>query len=78
MTNKLEMAVNDRRHDLVDEEGQAVTHNAMAMGARDLHQQVAAECEEGMKIPSVQWLRLQFWPTRTSAAALRNTGRVKV
>ena len=54
VTNKLEMAVNDGRHDPVDEEGQAVTHLPMAISARDLHEQVVAECEEGVTIPSVQ------------------------
>ena len=66
---KVETAVDDRRHDQVDEDGQAITHLAMAMSARDLHEQVAKECTEGTAIPSVQWLRLQFWPNRASAAA---------
>ena len=39
---KVETAVDDRRHDQVDEDGrQAITHLAMAMSARDLHEQVA-------------------------------------
>lgn len=75
---KIETAVDDRRHDPVDKDGEAVTHLAMAMSARDLHEQIKAECPEGMPIPSVQWLRLQFWPSKTSAAAMKNTGRLKI
>ncbi|KAJ8043479.1 hypothetical protein HOLleu_10577 [Holothuria leucospilota] len=35
-------------------------------------------CDENIQIPSVQWLRLQFWPSSNSAAAQMNTGRVKI
>ena len=75
---KVETVVDDWRHDQVDEDGQAITHLAMAMSARDLHEQVAKECPEGTAIPSVQWLRLQFWPNRASAAAHKKTSRIKV
>lgn len=53
---KEETAVDDRRHDQVDEDGQAITHLAMAMSARDLDVHVAKECPQGTAIPSVQWL----------------------
>lgn len=78
VASKVETAVDDRRHDPLTNEGESVTHLAMAISVRDLHEQVAAECDETVAIPSVQWLRLQFWPTKTSAAANRNTGRLKV
>ena len=78
VSSKIETTVDDRRHDPVAADGEVVTHLAMAISARDLHEQVAAECDESIAIPSVQWLRLQFWPSRTSAAAMRNTGRLKV
>ena len=75
---RIETAVGDRRHDSIDESGETVVHLAMAMSAQDLHEQVKKVCPEGTPIPSVQWLRLQFWPTRSSAAAHKHTGRVKV
>ena len=78
VTTKVETAVDDRRHDPIADDGEAVTHLAMAISARDIHEQVAAECDESIAIPSVQWLRLQFWPSKTSAAAKKNTGRVRV
>ena len=59
-------------------DGESVTHLAMAISARDLHEQIVKSCPEGTAIPSVQWLRLQFWPKRASAAAHRNTGRIKM
>lgn len=75
---KVETAVDDRRHDAVDKDGDTVVHLAMALSAKDLHEQVKKECPEGTPIPSVQWLRLQFWPTRCSSAAHKNTGKIKV
>ena len=39
-----------------------VTHLANAISARDLIKQVKARCPEGTEIPSVSWLRFQFWP----------------
>lgn len=74
--SKIESAVDDRRHDAVSKDGESVTHLAMAISARDLHEQIVKSCPEGTAIPSVQWLRLQFWPKRASAAAHRNTGRI--
>ncbi len=78
MKSEIETAVDDRRHDPVAEDGQSVTHLAMGISARDLHAQVVKSCPEGTALPSVQLLRLQFWPTRASAAAHWNTGRIKV
>ncbi|CAB4039823.1 Hypothetical predicted protein, partial [Paramuricea clavata] len=75
---KVETAVDDRRHDNVTENGESVVHLAMAMNARDLHEQVKEQCPEGTPIPSIQWLRLQFWPSKACAASKRHTGRLKV
>ena len=47
--------VDDRRHG-------EVTHLARAISMCDLQEQVKAWCPGGTKIPSVPWLRLQFWP----------------
>ena len=38
----------------------------MAISAAGLHRQISATLPEGVPIPSVQWLRLQFWPRNTS------------
>lgn len=78
INGKLETAVNDRRHDHVTASGESVVHLAMAISARYLHDQVASQCEEGTPIPSVQWLRLQFWPNKATAATQRHTGKLKV
>lgn len=76
--SKIESVVDDRCHDAVSKDGESVAHLAMAISACDLHEQVVKSCPEGTAIPSVQWLRLQFWPKRASAAAHRNTGRIKI
>ncbi len=67
-------AVDDRRHG-------DVTHIATAtcISVRDLRDQVAAKCPEGIPVPSVERLRLQFWPkTPTAKAAMHYTGHFKV
>ena len=76
--SQIETAVDDRRHDPVVG-GNAVTHLATAMSVKDLHEQVAKLCPEGTPIPSIQWLRLQFWPRRTNCGfAKRQTGRLRI
>ena len=70
--NKVETAVDDCRHD-------QVTHLACAMSVRDLVEQVTALCPPDTPIPSVQWVRLQFWPKNpTAAAQLQHTGKLRV
>ena len=66
---QIESAVDDRRHDLVVG-SDVVTHLAAAMSVNDLHEQVAKRCPEGTPIPSIQWLRLQFWPIEGLTVAL--------
>ena len=75
---KAETAVDDRRHDNVTNNEESVVHLAMAMSARGLHEQVKKQCPEGTPIPSIQWLRLQFWPNKACAASNKHTGRLKV
>lgn len=58
------VAVDDRRH------GQ-ITHLARAISIRDFVSQVTSQCPEGTPIPSVEWVRLQFWPKTPS---LQHTG----
>ncbi|GBC01659.1 hypothetical protein RclHR1_04280016 [Rhizophagus clarus] len=37
-------------------------HLARAISVKDLRNQIVKICPEGTPIPSVQWLKLQFWP----------------
>lgn len=49
------------------------------MSVTDLHAQVAKLCPEGTPIPSVQWLRLQFWPRRANSGfAKQQKGRLNI
>ena len=65
-------AADDRRHT-------EVTHIAKAISVRDFRDQVAARCADDVCIPSVEWLRLQFWPKSPhSKKALQHTGRFEV
>lgn len=61
--SSVETAVDDRRHDDVVE-GESIVHLATALSVQDLHKQVSEKCPDGTPIPSLQWLRLQFWPHR--------------
>jgi len=54
------MAVDDRRHDCID-------YLAVALSVTDQLYEVSKRVEPGTPIPSVQWLRLQFWPKTPSA-----------
>ena len=44
------------------QDGEVVTHLALALNADALHKQVVQKCDDSIAIPSVQWLRWQFWP----------------
>lgn len=70
--SNVDTAVDDRRHDRID-------HLAVALSVPDLLCEVSKRVEPGTPIPSVQWLRLQFWPKTPSAkVALQYTGRLKL
>jgi hypothetical protein len=74
----IDAAVDDRHHDAVVG-GDVVTHLATAMSVRDLHEEVAKQCPEGTSIPSIQWLRLQFWPRITNCGfAKSHRGRLHI
>ena len=78
IVEKVETAVDDRRHDTVSGDGDVVVHLAAALSVRDLHSQVQKRCPDA-PIPSVQWLRLQFWPKRVNVkTSSRYYGRIKV
>ena len=70
--------MDDRRHDSLHE-GDVVTHLASAFSVRDLHEQVAKSCPSNTPIPSIQWLRLQFWPKHSNCGfAKRQTGKLNI
>ena len=65
-------AVDDHRHT-------TITHNASATSIFDFRDPVAARCPADTKIPSIEWIRLQFWPkTPNSKGAIHHTGCFKV
>ena len=65
-------AVDDRRHT-------NVTHVATAISIRDFRDQVAKRCPDGTCIPSIEWVRLQFWPKLPrSKRALHHTGKFQI
>ena len=81
--SRVDTAPDDRRHDAVDStslnETVVVTHLATALNVRALHDQVKKRLPEGSPIPSIQWLRLQFWPQRSTAATSKYfTGKIKL
>jgi len=65
-------AIDDRLH-------QTVTHMAAAVSVSDLLEEVKRRCPNDTDIPSVSWLRLQFWP-KTAHAKLKThyTGKLNV
>ena len=78
-------AVDDRRHNNVDEEGNLVVNMAMALSYRDLYRTCvtkaknAGDADSPIQIPTYTWFLLQFWPcTRTMSNMIRYTGRFKV
>jgi len=68
----MKTAVDDRRHDSLE-------YLAVAISVSDLMSEVSKRVDPDTPIPSVQWLRLQFWPkTPTAKVALQYTGRLKL
>lgn len=64
--------MDDHRHD-------TITHLAKAISIRDLLEQVKSRCPPDTLIPSLEWLRLQFWPkVPRTHAAIHYTGRLNV
>ena len=64
-------AVDDRRHC-------SITHLSRVISMRDLVEEVGKHCPEGTCIPSIEWVRLQFWPKTPSLKSLQYTGRYKI
>ena len=72
LAEDISTAVDDRRHC-------QITHLARAISIRDLVNQVSSRCPEGTAIPSLEWVRLQFWPKTPSAqVSLHYTGQFQV
>ena len=66
LAEDISTAVDDRCHD-------QITHLSRV---RDLVEQVQAHSPQGTPIPSLEWVRLQFWPkTPAARASLHYTGR---
>lgn len=65
-------AVDDRRHS-------EVVHLADAISVRDLRYEVQKPCPEGTLLPSLEWLRLQFWPkSKHVLTKTHYTGRLNI
>lgn len=65
------LAEDDRRH--------GAMHLSKFISIPDFHRQVVCECPPGTKIPSQEWLRLQFLPVDPDAAsAVHYTGKLEV
>ncbi|CAC5403203.1 unnamed protein product [Mytilus coruscus] len=78
INEKLELAVDDRRHDKIDKGGDVITHLADAFSVRDLYEQVKAKLPPNILVPSQQWLRWQFWPRHANfQSSHRYTGKLK-
>ena len=76
---KVETAVDERRHDPTNTNGEVITHMATALNARTLYDEVVKQCPEGTDIPSKQWLKWQFWPRNAGdMSSRRYIGRIKV
>ena len=82
ITKNVELSVHERRHDEFTDDAENVSYIATAVSAADLHRQVSKEIEEegsNIKIPSLQWLRWQFWPSRKNSANARHmTGKIAI
>jgi hypothetical protein len=79
ISQKVEVAVDDRRHDKVDSDGDIITHLANVFSIRDLHEQVTRQCPPGTRIPSKEWLRYQFWPRNCHfKSSEKYTGKLKI
>ena len=82
INSTVDTATDDRRHDSTstnDNETTVVTHLATALSIRDLYDEVKKRVPEDCPIPSIQWLRLQFWPRKSTAATSKYfSGKLKL
>ena len=75
-----ETSVHERRYDDLTEEKESVSYMATALSVADLYCQVNQELEgTDVKIPSLQWLQWQFWPSlKNSANAKHMTCKINI
>ena len=59
------MAVDNRRHDAVDRDGESVVHLAMAMSTKDLHEQLKIGCPPLCSVASTAVLAKTFFSDST-------------
>ena len=82
INSRVDTATDDRRHDSTstnDNETTVVTHLATALSVRDLYDEVKKRVPEDCPIPSIQWLRLQFWTRKSTAATSKYfSGKLKL
>ena len=72
LAEDISTAVNNRRHC-------QVTHWTQAISIRDFVDQVSSCCPEGIGIPFLEWVCLQFWPKTPSArVSLHYAGQFQV
>lgn len=72
LNEDISVTVDDRRH------GQ-ITHLARAISFRDFIDQVKSICPDNTPVPSIEWLRLQFWPkTAATKKHLHYTGKFNI
>ena len=74
--NVVGTAVDERRHGHVHD-GEVITHMATALSAQTLYDSVCQDYPKDLPLPSVQWLRMQFWP-QTVSQSKTNTGNLKI
>ncbi|GES98049.1 hypothetical protein GLOIN_2v1782174 [Rhizophagus clarus] len=66
------LAVDEKRHDIFQ-------HLAVAISIRDFQNQVLKICPLNIPIPSLQWIRLQFWPKNpTHKSSLQFTCKLPI
>ncbi|GES91916.1 uncharacterized protein LOC111136195 [Rhizophagus clarus] len=66
------LAVDERRHDIFQ-------HLAVAISIRDFQNQVLKICPLNIPTPSLQWIRLQFWPKNpTHKSSLQFTCKLPI
>ena len=76
---ELAPAVDDRRHSETPHMPVSISLHHLLTLVKSRMQQKYPNDESKLQVPSVEWLRLQFWPNNPySTAALRHTGRINL
>ena len=76
---ELTLAVDDRRHSETLHMPVAISLHHLVTVVKTRLEQKYSNDESKLQVPSVEWLRLQFWPSNLySTAVLRHTGRINL